>query len=134
MVDAEKVKIMTKLAVFEQKEKRKALQVTQFYQGDYVRMKMLKAFVCVTIGYGILLLFWVLGQLDYLIQNAIGLDYEALLKKIAGGYGVLLILYMTGALIGSIVHYRAARRKVKQYDGELHNLRKWYRDQEMDSE
>lgn len=131
MIDAEKVKIMTKLAAFEEKEKRDALRITEYYQTDFVRIRMLKAFVLVTIGYAIILMIMALVQMDYLLQNIIGLDYETLIKKITGGYIILLLIYLSGALIGSVITYRKAKKKVKKYDGYLHELRKWYRDKEQ---
>ena len=127
MVDIEKVRIMTKLAAFEQAEEENALKITRYYQGDYVRCQLLKTLVCVTIGYICLCGLGMLYRLDDLIENATTLNYPQLMKQIAGGYFILLLFYVIGVTGGYIHRYHKARKKIKGYDRNLHILRQWYR-------
>lgn len=127
MVNLEKVRIMTKLAAFEKTEEKASIKITKYYQGDYVRCELLKTLACITMGYVGLCLFGILYQLEYLVSNATKLDYEQIFGKIMGVYCVLLVIY--GVFV-SLVHtyrYSKARKKVKQYDRNLHALRQWYR-------
>lgn len=127
MVDIEKVRIMTKLAVFEQAEEENALKITQYYQGDYVRCQLLKTLVCVTIGYICLCGLGMLYQLEYLIENATTLNYPQLIKQVAGGYFILLLFYGIGVTGGYIHRYHKAKKRTKGYDRNLHTLRQLYR-------
>lgn len=127
LIDLEKVRIMTKLAVFEQEEEEDAIKITRYYQGDYVRHELLKTLVCITFGYVCLCVLGVLYQLEYLIGNAIKLDYSKLLVELIGGYCILLILYGIGVSLGYIYQYHRAKKKIKGYDKNLHVLRKLYR-------
>ena len=51
MINEEKVKIMTKLAMYEQGRGRKHLPVSRYYRSDYIGLALIKNFFLVTIGY-----------------------------------------------------------------------------------
>lgn len=127
MVDLEKVRVMTKLAAFEQAEEEDAIKTVRYYQGDYVRCELLKTLVCVTIGYLCLCMLGVLYQLEYLIGNATTINYPQLFGQLIGGYCILLIVYGIGVSLGFIHRYHLARKKIKEYDRNLHLLRQLYR-------
>lgn len=127
LVDLEKVRIMTKLAAFEQAEEEDAIKITKYYQGDYVRHELLKTLVCVTVGYVCLCMLWALYQLEYLISNATKLNYPQLFGKLVGGYCILLVLYGIGVSLGYIHQYHKAKKRIKEYDKNLHILRQLYR-------
>lgn len=127
MIDLEKVRVMTKLAAFEQAEEEDALKITGYYQGDYVRGELLRTFVCVTVGYLCLCLLAGFYQIEYLVENVTKLDYPALFGKLTGGYIILLLLYGIGVSLAYIHRYHQAKKKVKGYDRNLHELRQFYR-------
>jgi len=51
MLNEEKIKIMNKLAMYEQGEGKKYLPVSRYYRSDYIGLAMIKNFFLVTIGY-----------------------------------------------------------------------------------
>lgn len=130
MVEKEKVRGMTRLAMYEKKEIFKDELVAQYQRRDYVRMEMLKTVLYTTVGYGILLLFLSVGRLEYLMMHAMDIDYGKLVVKIVAGYVVLLSVYL---VMSGILHnrrYSHARRKMKEYDRNLHLLRQLQRKKE----
>lgn len=127
VVDLEKVRIMTKLAAFEQEEEEDAIKITKYYQGDYVRHELLKTLACVTIGYVCLCVLGALYQLEYLIGNATKLNYPQVLGELVSGYCIILVLYGIGVSLGYIYQYHKAKKKIKGYDKNLHILRQLYR-------
>ena len=50
MLNEEKIKIMNKLAMYEQGEGKKYLPVSRYYRSDYIGLAMIKNFFLVTIG------------------------------------------------------------------------------------
>lgn len=63
MINEEKVKIMTKLAMYEQGKGRKYLPVSRYYRSDYIGLALIKNFFLVTIGYALIVsssgsIFW----------------------------------------------------------------------------
>lgn len=53
MLNEEKIKIMNKLAMYEQGEGKKYLPVSKYYRSDYIGLALIKNFFLVTIGYGL---------------------------------------------------------------------------------
>ena len=51
MLDKEKVKLMTKLAFYEQNEGKEDFKINDYYRKDYVSIKRLYTFFWTTIGY-----------------------------------------------------------------------------------
>lgn len=51
MLNEEKIKIMNKLAMYEQGEGKKYLPVSRYYRSDYIGLAMIKNFFLITIGY-----------------------------------------------------------------------------------
>lgn len=127
MVDAQKVKVMTKLAAFEQKESKRALKIVKYYRRDYIRKELLKTFLCVTIGYVLLLSFFALHGIEELLGNAVQMDFTSLAHKVTAGYVILLLVYLAVGVYVYNVRYSKAKRKVKEYDRMLHLLRQLYR-------
>ncbi|MBQ3601342.1 MAG: hypothetical protein II992_09115 [Lachnospiraceae bacterium] len=131
MVQEKKVEMMTKLAIFEKNEKDKAMKLTKYYLTDYVRGELLKSFFCVTIGYLIIGVILSLYNLEYLISHATSLNYPELIGKIVMGYIVLQGVYLIIGMIGYQRRFHKAKRKVKNYDRELNELRLWYRREKL---
>lgn len=130
MVDVQKVKVMAQLAAFEQRESDRALKIVKYYRRDYVCMELLKSFLCITVGYGLLLLFLGVYQMEYLIGNAMQLDYMSIIKKIIVGYIALTVCNFIIGIFSYNVKFSKAKRKVKEYDKTLHLLRQLYRRQQ----
>lgn len=132
MVDAKKIQIMTKMAAFEKREEEGALKITKYERVDYVRMEILKMFLCVSVGYLILLGMLAVYHLEYLLEQAAELDVSSLVGRIAAGYVGILFLYGVIGIAAYYVRHKRARRLVKEYDRRLHALRQYYRKQEQD--
>ena len=103
MINEEKVKIMTKLAMYEQGKGRKYLPVSRYYRSDYIGLALIKNFFLVTIGY-------VLIVAAYIII----------------GYLVVLIVYSVLTYIQYSVKYHRAKKSVREYYGQLTSLSKIY--------
>lgn len=127
MMDAKKVHMMTKLALFEKKETRHALKIARYQERDYVRMQMWKMLVSVTVGYLCILILLAISQAEYLMNNATTLDYKEMFEIGIVVYIGVCLVYLILGLIYYLHNYRMARKHVKEYDRLLHRLRGYYR-------
>ncbi len=132
MIDAKKVQIMTKMAAFEKREEEGALKITKYERLDYVRIEVLKTFLCVSVGYLILLGMLAVYHMEYLLKQAATMDFASLIEKIIIGYVGILVVYGIIGIVAYYIRHKRARRFVKEYDRRLHALRKYYRKQEQD--
>lgn len=128
MVNEDKIKLMTKLAVYEQGEGKKKLPVMQYFQGDYIVFNVIKTFLSITIAYGLILAIGVVLSSQYLMENIQKLSIEQLAGRMIFGYILVQALYLTIALLVYMKRYANAKRSVKRYYNQLKKLSSYYRE------
>lgn len=137
MLNNRKVRLMTRLAMYEQKEGKEDIRLSKYFRTDYVRLQVLKSVVALTVGYLLLLLLLVVYRSEYLIQNAVVLDYQGMVLRYAGIYVIVLAIYCSMVMIGYMFQYRSSRKKLAKYFRMLRRLRCIYREEDgerMDGE
>ena len=67
---------------------------------------------------------------EYLIAQAVNLDYRAIGMTVLVIYVVLLTVYTVGAIIGYSIKYDLSRGKLAKYFRMLKVMRRFYRDEE----
>ena len=77
MLNEEKVRYMTGLAIFEKNEGRKIFPINRYFKKDYVGGQMFRSFFGYTFCYLLMLLLWILYKLDVLLG---GMSIEELLE------------------------------------------------------
>ena len=108
MINEEKVKIMTKLAMYEQGKGRKYLPVSRYYRSDYIGLALIKNFFLVTIGYVLIVAAVAVYFGEYLLENIHKMNLVALGAYIIIGYLVVLIVYSVLTYIQYSVKYHRA--------------------------
>lgn len=130
MVNMRKVRLMTKLAIYEKKEGKEDIRLGKFFRRDYVRLKLLQNIVTVTIGY--LLVLGMIGayRMEYLIKEAVNLDYIGMGKLILGVYIIVITVYIMASLVGYGLYYDYSRKKLAKYFRMLRLLRTMYQEED----
>ncbi len=126
VLNEEKITIMVHLAKCEKKENESNFTVMNFYKSDYIRYNLLKTFVSVTIGYILILGLIMFYQAEYLIANAVTLDYKAIATTAVGIYFLLLLLYEVVTAITCFLKYDKSQKYTKKYYKSLDVLRRFY--------
>ena len=130
MLNNRKVRLMTRLAIYEQTEGKEDVRISKYFQTDYVRLNVLKSVVAITIGYLLILLLLILYHSEYLIREAVTLDYRGMVTRYAGIYVIILTVYGALCMIGYMIKYRASRKKLAKYFRMLRRLRTIYREED----
>ena len=128
MVDSEKVYLMTKAALFEQKEEKGALKIVSYRRKDYILYHMLLVMLSATVAYGIfvgLLLFMVIMANESIVLN-VG-EMLMILFGVIAGYAIVLIFYFLVSHKYFGEKHVKARQDVKKYVIMLNQLKE-YRD------
>ena len=133
MLNEEKIKIMNKLAMYEQGEGKKYLPVSRYYRSDYIGLAMIKNFFVVTIGYCLILAGIAAYFGEYLVDNIHKMDLVAVGRNAVIGYVVVLIVFSVITYIQYSVRYHKAKKSVKEYYQELTQLNKIYSREEKKS-
>jgi len=132
MVNETKVKLMTKAAMVQKKDKRGMFTASRFFGDDYVSFQVIKGLIGVTFCYVLMLALWVLDNADALMTQY-SLDS---LMRIAQGFGVLYILTAVITIfIGVLVYtsrYWKSRESAKAYQTSLKKLSRLYQKEEKE--
>ena len=126
MLNENKVKMMTKMAIYEKNEGKKMLRTAKFFKGDYVSLAVLKSTIATTFAFIIVALMVVLCNTESIIRQINSMDYVALGKKIIVYYVLALIVYAVISGIYSAYQYDKTRSGIKKYVMRLNKLERFY--------
>ena len=126
MLNEDKIKLMTSIAMFEKKEGRHIFPANRYFCNDYISCRMLRSFFAYTICFILCALMWVLYSMERLL-NVMELD-EVVGAAKAGAvlYAAGLILYLIITWLVSSKRYEYARRGMRVYAAKLRRLEKRY--------
>lgn len=127
MLDKNKIRLMTKMSIYEKNHGESDFRISSYYRKDYASLKTWITLIWVTIGYGILFIGMCLSISDSLSENFTILKLLLLLITAIAGYVVLLIIYGVGANRYYKKKHARAKLNVKRYYRNLSRLEKMYK-------
>ncbi len=126
MLNEEKIRLMTELALFEKKNETEMKSASGYFKSDFISRRMIRGFVCYTIcaflGAGI----WIVFRMDALlstieIETLIALGKKGIFLYLAG-----LFLYLSVIRVVYGRRYDHAVRLNRLYYTKLKHLNKRY--------
>lgn len=132
MLEEDKIRIMIRLADYEQNKGKADLERTRYVKLDYVRMQILKTLISVTMAVFLILSLAGMYHMEYIITNAMEIDYFGLGRYFLMLYILLLGLFTFVTVSVSSVKYEASKKRVKEYYAVLQELMDYYDQEEMD--
>ncbi|MDO4267757.1 MAG: hypothetical protein Q4C73_04725 [Eubacteriales bacterium] len=134
MLNEDKLKLMTSIAMFEKREGKAVFPASCYFKSDYISSRMLRSFFYYSFCYLLCLLIWILYSMDWLLNasnldEVIGMAVRAFLLY-AGG----LAAYLAVTFFVYRKRYEYARRGMKVYVAKLKRLEKRYEFQSRSKE
>ena len=126
MLNEEKIKLMTGIAMYEKKAEKDIFPVTRFFKSDYVGSHMIRSFITYTITCLILVAMWVLYQIEDIFNT---MDFSVVIssaKYIGIVYIAGLIVYLLITMIVYTKRYNTAAKSLKVYQAKLRRLERKY--------
>lgn len=128
MLNEERVKLMTQITLFQEKEERKSLEIDRNKRRDYLVLQMIKAWISYTLLFAMVLI----GVLVIAQSQPGGWGNAEIIL-----YGVLvLVIYGLGTVLSIFIgwkkaarRYDVAEQKVGRYEQMLRRL-KWIYEKE----
>lgn len=130
MLNNDKIKIMTKLALYEQNEGRKNLAGAKYYRSDYISLGMINSAIIATLAFILILLCVVVVNIEDLVAAITSLDMIQLGRMLIIIYFAYMIVYLTIAYIVYRLKYDNIKEELKEYDNALRSLYTIYKDEE----
>lgn len=133
MINEEKVRLMTKLAIYEENKGKGIIPISKYYREDYIGIQMLKSFFSGTVGYVLILMLMASYKLEWLINEIVKLDIVAMIIGIVAAYIVFMAAYLGVTYFIHSNRYKRAKKSLKAYDGVLKKLEGIYEREETDT-
>lgn len=126
MLNEEKIRLMTGIAMYEKKANKEIFPVTRYFKSDYVGVHLIRSFLMYTVTCMIGLGMWVLYQIEDILNT---MDLTVLLssaKTIGVLYAVGLVIYLLFSYMIYSERYDTASKSMKIYQAKLRRLEKKY--------
>jgi len=126
MLNKDRVILMTRMASYEAGEGKKHMNVVRFFKGDYIAVGILKAIVCGTLSFGLILGLYIYYNFESFMSNMYDMDILAFVRSILTKYAWFVGIYVLITYIVCTLRYDSSRRKLKRYYRNLTVLKKMY--------
>ena len=126
MLNEEKIRLMTDIAIFEKENGRRMNGITSYFKSDYISRNMIRGFINYTVCAMLALLIWGLFNMDIFLST-IGLDALILTAKKASVLylaGLAFYLFLVWRVYAGRYDYEAGRIRI--YTAKLKHLDKRY--------
>lgn len=126
MINEEKVRMMTKIAIYEEGKGKQAFEVGEYYRRDYIGKELIKSLFLGTIAFCLFAALWIGYGFDYLITYFISLDIAHMLLMALIMYGVFMFVYLLITYVISAYRYKKGMKVKKIYEKALKRLESMY--------
>lgn len=126
MINEERTKMMTRLALYETKEGKKELKITRYSPGDYVMLQMLWSFICGTVAFVIIGGLAALYNIETLMLELFSMDILLFARNILVVYIIFIACYLMICYSYYSYRYGRYKKRVNAYIIRLKELYKHY--------
>ena len=121
-IDGDRVKLMTRMASFEQNEGKEAIRICYYFRSDYVCLNVVKAIVSATISYFLIMGLYVYYNIDRLLQEIYTMDLMAIGRKLITAYVIFAGAFGIVAYVVYSFRYDGAKKLLNDYNYALREL------------
>ena len=126
MINQDRLRLMTRLAAYEEHEGKKCMAIADFFRGDYIGWNIIKTIVSATIAFIIIIGMALYYDMEVLMQDIYKMDLMGFGKQILIYYLVFIAIYAVIAYIVYSVRYYRAKKSLKKYFNRLKQLAALY--------
>lgn len=132
MIDPKKVRLMTKLAVYEEGPGKKDLKINGYSKRTYVNIKQLESMIAVTVAYLLGLVLYCFGIYTDIISQGLKFPYKKYFIHALFLYLIIMLIDFICTKRYYTKIYEKMRKDIKQYDRNLYRLEKYIQKEEKD--
>lgn len=130
MLNQERVREMTKMAMFDQKDGKKCGPMIQYFRADYISKEIIKSLLSGTAAFGVIAAMAVLYYAEDLMIKINSIDIRQTVINIVLCYVVFMGVYSLITYVVYYLRYTKGRQKVKQYYAHLKKVNRLYQEEE----
>ncbi|MBR5337142.1 MAG: hypothetical protein IK152_04095 [Lachnospiraceae bacterium] len=126
MLNEDKVRLMSKMAVFEVTQGRKVMEIDRYSKRDFIFVQVIKAWVLSTIGFGMVFLLTLFLCVDAVAVILTAVSLTFVIALIVALYIICIVLSWVLARRKAINDYEEAKRTMARYRSYLKKLGDMY--------
>ena len=126
MLNIDKIKLMTNLAIYEGQDAQNNRIVNTFFKNDYISYNMIKAFINLTVSFLIFVVMYFIYNVEDIVEEIQNLDFINMGIMLAVIYLITLSLYLTISYLLYDKRYNTAKKNFKSYQLGLKRLNRTY--------
>lgn len=126
MLNNEKIRLMTRMASFDEVEGKKDIAVNGYFRGDYISFQILKSAIYATIGFAVIVTLYILYNLETLLSEFYKMDFMAFAKEWLTRYVVVLLIYLVISYFVYALRFNRSKRRIRAYQQQLKQLHMMY--------
>ena len=129
MLNEERIKLMTRMASYEEHEGKKNVSIGSYFRSDYISLQVLKSVISATLAFVILCGAAVLYDFEVFMQDIYKEDLLVAGKKLLIAYLAFMAVYMVISYVVYSCRYSRARKSLRQYYNNLKQLSLLYEEE-----
>lgn len=122
MLNEDKIRIMSRCAMYEKGQGKEDLAVNRYFQGDYIRLNTLKTLIGVTIGFLLCFGMYLVIRAEYYMENIFDMDLMAFVRNTLVYYVIVLVVFAVISIVFYGWKYADTQRRVRWYYQDLKTL------------
>lgn len=122
MLSQERIKLMTKMAAYEENEGKKYMSIGSYFRSDYMGMQVIRSVICGTLAFLLLAGLYVYYHFETMMQDIYKMDLMLMGRKVLFYYIVFIAVYSVITYVIYSFRYSRAKRSLKHYYYHLKQL------------
>ena len=126
MLNEEKIRLMARMASYEEHEGKRDLSIASYFRGDYISFQLLKSAIYATVGFALAVVLYVLYDFQTFLEDFYKMYIVGFLNTILSKYVFVLAVYLVISYFVYAFRYSRAKRHIKKYQSQLKQLQQMY--------
>ncbi len=122
MLSEERIKLMTKMAAYEENEGKQYMAIGSYFRADYMGKQIIRSIICATIAYFLVFGLYIFYHMESLMVDIYKIDLLEFGKKVLYYYVIFVAGYAVLTYIVYSVRYSMARKSLRKYYDNLKQL------------
>ena len=122
MLSQERIKLMTKMAAYEENEGKKYMSIGSYFRSDYMGMQVIRSVICGTLAFFLLAGLYVYYHFETMMQDIYKMDLLLLGRRVLFYYIVFIAAYSVITYVIYSFRYSRAKRSLNHYYYHLKQL------------
>lgn len=128
MLDKERIKLMTRLAAFEQQEESSVFRVNSYMKSDYVILHVIYTLFTTSLAFLLITAVIVLARYNYVLGNLNNTNILKIGGLFLGSWVIFEVIFSIIAYAFYSNRYKKCRMKMNNYVNDLRKLDQMYAD------